>query len=165
MRRVSVTGGVKCASLLMWDGPPRTRTPCCAANEPSKLTKQRERKLNKGLRNELWKRWFLSRCQSWKVAQSVSSQQWSGTGGVHTMLLQHRPQRCSAETHARHHKALRSSSEPSLSPVSPESLQLILSPLFLYHWPGKKGPEQSNTTIIKKWLKKEKKTHFKGVLV
>lgn len=48
------------------------RTPCRASNEPSKLIKKCERKLNKGLRNELWKRWFLTRCQSRKkVAQNV----------------------------------------------------------------------------------------------
>lgn len=64
----TITGGMKCVFIDIL----HIRTPCRASNEPSKLIKKCERKLNKGLYNELWKRWFLTRCQSRKkLAQNV----------------------------------------------------------------------------------------------
>lgn len=59
--------------------------------------------------------------------------------------------------HAGNHKALKSRPAPHLGPVSPYSLvRLILSPLFLYHWPGKKDQNSPMLSLSKGGSKKEK---------
>lgn len=111
----------------------------------------------KALCNGLRKQWFLSKCQSWKVAQSLCGGEVKPRHALRVRM--HHLWRCRSETHARNRNTY-----PALyvSPVSPYSwVQLIVSPVFLYIWPVKRGPEQPSTIIIKKWIKKNKKNMLK----